>query len=126
MTVDQTPAQDVPSLDKNNQALIDQLTATSPRPIYTMTLQEARKALLRTQSAFKAETHVRDRSVDSHSGVLRLRIIRPRFAPEVAPVVMYFHGGGWVLGDCTTHDRLMTELAVCANAVIVFVDYDLA
>src|SRR5689334_3157879 len=126
MTVHQTPAQEVPTLDKTNQSLIDQLTAFSPRPIYTMTLQEARNALLRIQSAFRAETHVRDLSVDSHSGVLRLRIIRPRSAPDVAPVVMYFHGGGWVLGDCTTHDRLMTELAVGANAVVVFVDYDLA
>jgi len=126
MTVHHTPAQEVSTLDKTNQALIDQLTATSPPAVYEMTVQEARNALLRLQSAFRAETHVRDLKIDSHSGMLRLRIIRPRSAPDVAPVIMYFHGGGWVLGDCTTHDRLITELALGTNAVIVFVDYDLA
>ena len=37
---------------------------------------------------------------------------------------MYIHGGGWVIGDKETHDRLVRELAVGANAVVVFVDYD--
>jgi acetyl esterase len=39
---------------------------------------------------------------------------------------MYFHGGGWVLGDATTHDRLIGELAVGAHVTVVFVDYDRA
>jgi acetyl esterase len=39
-------------------------------------------------------------------------------------VIVYFHGAGWVMGDTTTHDRLVRELAVGANAVVVFVDYD--
>ncbi|MGH8587401.1 MAG: alpha/beta hydrolase fold domain-containing protein [Gammaproteobacteria bacterium] len=38
--------------------------------------------------------------------------------------MVYVHGGGWVLGDKETHDRLVRELAVGASAVIVFVDYD--
>jgi len=40
------------------------------------------------------------------------------------PVVVYFHGGGWVLGDKETHDRLIREIAVQANAAVVFVDYE--
>ncbi len=36
---------------------------------------------------------------------------------------MYFHGAGWVMGDATTHDRLVRQLAVGANATVVFVDY---
>ena len=39
------------------------------------------------------------------------------------PVVMYFHGGGWVLGDRETHDRLIREIAHGANAAVVFVEY---
>jgi acetyl esterase len=39
---------------------------------------------------------------------------------------MYFHGAGWVMGDSITHDRLVRELAVGANATVVFVDYDRA
>jgi len=39
------------------------------------------------------------------------------------PVVMYFHGGGWVTGDKETHDRLIREIAVGAEAAVVFVEY---
>ena len=37
---------------------------------------------------------------------------------------MYFHGAGWVMGDSTTHDRLVRRLAIGAGAMLVFVDYD--
>lgn len=40
------------------------------------------------------------------------------------PVVIYFHGGGWVLGDRNTHDCLVREIANGAQAAVVFVDYD--
>lgn len=45
-----------------------------------------------------------------------IRVIRPVGAAEVLPAVMYFHGGGWVLGDRETHDRLVREIAVGAEA----------
>ena len=59
---------------------------------------------------------------------LRLRTIRPKHANGIDrdPVIMYFHGAGWVMGDATTHDRLVRELAVGANATVMFVDYDRA
>jgi acetyl esterase len=57
---------------------------------------------------------------------LRLRTIRPHTAIDRSPVIMYFHGAGWVMGDSTTHDRLVRKLAVGTNATIVFVDYDRA
>lgn len=40
------------------------------------------------------------------------------------PVIVYFHGAGWVLGDTTTHDRLVRQLAIGAHAAVIFVDYD--
>ena len=57
------------------------------------------------------------------SGSVAIRIVRPAGAAEVLPVVMYFHGGGWILGDRDTHDRLVREIAVGAKAAVVFVDY---
>ena len=122
------PIQGVPVLDHFNQALLDHLAATPAPPIYTLTPQEAREVLLRTQSAFafRPDSVVRDWRVNSNSQVLRLRTIRPRSAPDFPPVILYFHGAGWVMGDCTTHDRLMTELAVGTNAVLLYVDYDRA
>ncbi len=53
-----------------------------------------------------------------------VRVYRPENAKGTLPVVIYTHGGGWVLGDRETYDRLVRELAVGANAVGVFVDYE--
>jgi acetyl esterase len=50
--------------------------------------------------------------------------VRPPQARGPLPVVFHIHGGGWILGDKNTHDRLTRELAVGANAAVVFVDYD--
>lgn len=52
-----------------------------------------------------------------------VRIVRPKGSKEVLPVVLYCHGGGWVLGDKITHDRLVRELTNGVNAAFVFVDY---
>ena len=57
-------------------------------------------------------------------GRTNIRVVRPAGAAGTLPVIVYIHGGGWVLGDKETHDRLIRELAVGANAVVVFVDYD--
>jgi acetyl esterase len=56
-------------------------------------------------------------------GDVRVRIIKPVDAPASLPVVLYMHGGGWVLGNAATHDRLVRELAVGANAALAFVEY---
>jgi acetyl esterase/lipase len=57
------------------------------------------------------------------TGSVPIRIVRPAGTAEILPVVVYFHGGGWVLGDRDTHDRLVREIAVGAEAAVVFVDY---
>src|SRR5262249_27405403 len=57
-------------------------------------------------------------------GTTRIRVFRPKGANGRLPVVMYFHGGGWVLGDPETHDRLMRDITSGTQAVVVFVDYD--
>jgi acetyl esterase len=56
-------------------------------------------------------------------GGISLRIVRPQGSSSILPGVMYFHGGGWILGDKETHDRLMREIASGAQATVVFVDY---
>lgn len=57
-------------------------------------------------------------------GRIALRILRPRAAAGPLAVVMYFHGGGWILRDEETHERLMREIADGAQAAVVFLDYD--
>jgi len=116
-----------PILDRVNQALLDELAANGGPPIYTLTPEQARSQLLRTQSAFnESDAIVKDCTVNSGELALRLRTIRPRSISGRPPVVMYFHGAGWVMGDSTTHDRLVRELAVGADATVVFVNYNRA
>ena len=56
-------------------------------------------------------------------GDVRVRIVRPVDCPGSLPVIVYMHGGGWILGNAATHDRLVRELAVGARAALLFVEY---
>jgi acetyl esterase len=53
-----------------------------------------------------------------------VQIVRPAGTVDVLPAVICIHGGGWMLGDRNTHDRLVREIAVAAGAAVVFVDYE--
>jgi acetyl esterase len=57
------------------------------------------------------------------TGAVAVRIVRPAEAEGALPVIMYYHGGGWVMGDRNTHDHLIRELATKTRAAVVFVDY---
>ncbi|NTU27839.1 alpha/beta hydrolase [Bacillus tequilensis] len=59
-------------------------------------------------------------------GQVSVRIMRPQNAPAHLPVIVYIHGAGWVFGNEHTHDRLIRELAVGAQAAIVFPNYTLS
>ncbi|MCG7524200.1 alpha/beta hydrolase [Streptomyces sp. OfavH-34-F] len=60
------------------------------------------------------------------TGSVRARIVKPAGAEATLPVILYIHGAGWVFGNAHTHDRLVRELAVGANAAVVFPEYDLS
>lgn len=60
------------------------------------------------------------------AGNLRTRVYRPHGAGQAAPALVYFHGGGWVLGNLESHDHLCRYLAAKSGAVVVAVDYRLA
>jgi acetyl esterase len=59
-------------------------------------------------------------------GEVAVRVLRPQEAPATLPVIVYLHGGGWVLGNTHTHDRLVRELAVGTRAAVVFPSYSLS
>jgi acetyl esterase/lipase len=62
-------------------------------------------------------------TVPAAVGDVRVRIVRPLGASGTLPVVLYIHGGGWVLGNAGTHDRLVREIATGTGAAVVFVEY---
>ena len=114
-----------PVLEATTQKFIDSLAGTPP--IYKLTPGAARKLLHDTQSGpiMLPKASVEDRIMPvGPKSETRVRIIRPQGMSRTLPVIIYFHGGGWIMGDTTTHDRLVRQLAVGAQALVVFVDYD--
>jgi len=114
-----------PTLELHTQQFIDSLAGAPP--IYTLSPADARSLLTRAQSIPVGRPPAQIEEVTfpvGPTGSVPIRVVRPAVNAGVLPVVMYFHGGGWVLGDRDTHDRLTREIAVGANAAVVFVDYD--
>jgi len=91
-----------------------------------LSVEEARGMLLQTQAGYilKSRVDVEDRTIlVGPRGNTAIRIVRPRGSTAALPAVIYFHGGGWVLGDEETHDHLIREIAHGVNAAVVFVKY---
>src|SRR5690349_8632828 len=99
--------------------------ATAKPPfLYELTPDEARKVLDDVQAAPIDKLPIDERWVRVHASVgdVDVRIVRPADAIGPLPAILYMHGGGWVLGNAGTHDRLVRELAVGARAAVVFVE----
>ncbi len=100
--------------------------ATAEPPfLYELTPADARAVLDDVQAApiDKLPVHERWITVPADVGDVRVRLVWPHHTGPI-PVILYMHGGGWVLGNADTHDRLVRELAVGAGAVVAFVEYD--
>ena len=111
-------------LESASQAFVE---ATAKPPfLYELTPDQARAVLDDVQSAPIEKLPVEERwiTVPADVGDVRVRIVRPLAAAGKLPVILYMHGGGWVLGNAHTHDRLVRELAVGTGAAVVFVEYD--
>ena len=115
-----------PVVEPNTQAFLDELAAKGGPQIYELSVEDARGVLCTAQGGQvpKLSADVEDRLVPGGPrGPIAIRVVRPKGSTGVLPAVMYFHGGGWVLGDVETHDRLIREIANGAQAAVVFVDY---
>ena len=104
-----------------------ELADMTSRPpfLYEMEPAAARKVLDDIQSAPIEKLPIDEEwiTVPAPVGDVRVRIVRPRGITGTLPVILYMHGGGWVLGNANTHDRLVRELAVGTRAAVVFVEY---
>jgi acetyl esterase len=116
----------VAQLEPVTQAFVDSLAGAPP--LYTLSPHAARDVLAGAQKSVKvtlAPASSEDRVLNvGPKGRTNIRVYRPGKFNGQLPVVIYTHGGGWLLGDRETHDRLVRELTVGTNAVFVFVDYD--
>jgi acetyl esterase len=110
-------------LEPSAQAIVD---ATSTPPfLYELEPAAARKVLDDLQAAPVEKLPVQEEwiTVPAEVGDARVRIVKPVESSGTLPVIVYMHGGGWILGNAATHDRLVRELAVGAGAALLFVEY---
>lgn len=115
-----------PSIEPQTQEFLDALAQAGGPPIYTLSPADARQVLraIQARPVPMPPAEVEARTIDGGAvGSVALRIVRPAGADRPLPAVLYLHGGGWVLGDFDTHARLVHELAVGADAALVFVEY---
>ena len=97
-------------------------------PIDTISPPEARRQYREVRATLRPPApsllDVRDLNADGEGGPIPLRLYRP--ADGVLPAFVFFHGGGWVVGDLDTHDVVCRQIARDAGAVVIAVDYRLA
>ena len=119
-------------LEQNARTLLNNLQQQGGPPIYTLSPDKARGVLSGLQASTpiqKLPADVENRTIlgGSNSKDVSTTIVRPRNSGiEPLPVVIFTHGGGWVLGGFDTHERLVREIAIKANVVVVFVNYTLS
>ncbi|MFC8683144.1 alpha/beta hydrolase [Microbacterium ureisolvens] len=99
--------------------------AAAPPTLVERGVDGARKLLDDVQAAPIDLPAVDDEwvTVPAAVGDVRVRIVKPVGATAPLPVILYVHGGGWVLGNAGTHDRLVRDLATGVDAAVVFVEY---
>ncbi|HMQ71863.1 MAG TPA: alpha/beta hydrolase [Rubrivivax sp.] len=119
-------------LDPQSRALLDLMTERGVPPIHTLSPDEGRRMFLErrgfTQPVPPPIGSVRDLAAPGPHGPIPLRLVRPAGVADATalPLLVYFHGGGWVIGDLDTHDVACRTLAAGAGVAVLAVDYRLA
>ena len=118
-------------LDPQVAAVLDAAKKANLPELWQLTPDDARAEYLRRTNRLKAEVDIylsEDREIDGPGGRIPIRIYTPRglAADEKLPVLVWYHGGGYVIGDLDTHDWACRALANEAECIVVAVDYRLA
>ena len=120
----------VQNLDPQAKMLIEKAESAGNPELYTLDPVAARKQFLELSSAVAIEPDevgsVEDRWIKGSQQNIKIRLYRPSDASDKLPVIIYFHGGGWVIGDLDSHDSVCRKLCSGSGCVLVSVDYRLA
>ena len=123
-----------PKPDAQMQAVLDALKELQVKPFHTLSVPEARSQASAADAARKvqrdkkisplpeAKVTTKDVAIPAAAGALPARVYIPE-GKGPFPVVLYFHGGGWVVADINTYDATPRALALGAKAIVVSADY---
>jgi acetyl esterase len=94
--------------------------------IETLSKEDARLALVNAQKSVNVDLSgiaVSERTISSGGFTVKLNIVRPKGVGGILPVFLFIHGGGWILGDFPTHERMVRDLVVLSGCAAVFINY---
>lgn len=121
----QTASKD-PHIQSDTRVFLKALNSGGGKPIETLPPVQARAVLTGAQQSVTVDLSgitVSERVIKENGQTIKLHIVKPKDSKEKLPAFMFFHGGGWVLGDYPTHERMVRDLVVLSGAAAVFVDY---
>ncbi len=107
------------------QALLDATVQMNLPPFESLTPAEARAQMRQTVGTPEEVARIEDRVIPGPHGDIPVRVYEPKGVGPF-PLLVYFHGGGWVIGDIESHDMPCRSLANASGCVVVSVDYRLA
>ena len=115
-----------PHINSHVKAFLKVLNGGGGPPLEILTPLEARQVLIDAQASVKVDLsgiEVDEKVISSDGYTVKLNIVRPEGVNGILPVFIFIHGGGWVLGNFPTHERMVRDLVVLSGAVAVFVNY---
>lgn len=125
----------ISTVEPETMKFLTSVNSSDGKPLYELSPNDARKVFNDVQLAYSKDLYdfsdvTEELDVDvpfNYNGKqnnFSITIVRPKQSSEIKlPIVMYFHGGGWVMGDKMTHNRLIREISYRANVAVVFVSY---
>jgi len=119
------PALDI-AIDHRIRAFLKLANAAGGKPMEEMSPVEARAVLTNLQNSVAIDlppAKVSQKTIQQDGQSIDITIVHPAGAGKVVPAFMFLHGGGWVLGDFPTHERLVRDLVSLSRAAAVFVNY---
>jgi acetyl esterase/lipase len=114
-----------PHLDKDVREFLKKLNSGG-KPLESLSPIEAKKVLVDGQASVKVDLSgidVVSKTITVEEMPIKLYVVRPKGVTGKLPVFVFVHGGGWVLGDYPTHERMVRDLVVRTGYACVFVDY---
>lgn len=118
------PTENSPQPTSGVAAFLKALNSGSGKPIEQLSVKDARAVLTGAQKGAELPpAQISQKIITVQGKPLTLTIVKPEHASSTLPVFMFFHGGGWVLGDFPTHERLVRDMVNASGAAAVFVNY---
>ncbi len=115
-----------PAIEVQTKSFLKALNTSGGKPMETLQPAEARKVLEGAQTSVKADVSgidVSEKTITEDGITVKLFIVRPSGVKGSLPAFMFFHGGGWVIGDFSTHNRFIRDLVINSGCVAIHVEY---